>query len=89
MQPIWVALVYGSALILAVVLVYEFRTKWYWHALSVAAGLAVGLTPPPQGWQPPDLAVGFVFVFLMAWGLGAPFFRLDRRPAEKRKAHQA
>jgi hypothetical protein len=43
--------------------------------LSILAALAIGLTPPPEGWHPPDLLVGSVFLFLFVWGIGAPFFR--------------
>ncbi len=79
MQPILVALVYGSALVLALALLYFFQAKWYWHALSVAAAFAIGLMPPFEAWRPPDLLVGFVFVFLFVWGFGAPFFRRRHR----------
>lgn len=73
-----VALVYGSALVLAFVLLYFFHTRWYWHALSVVAALALGFVPPdivpiPAG-VTRDLAVGFLFLLLIVWGLGAPLF---------------
>jgi hypothetical protein len=46
--------------------------------LSVVLALAIGvlpadLIPLPTGWgMPRDLIVGWIFVFLMAWGLCAP-----------------
>jgi hypothetical protein len=75
MQPILVAVVYGSALVLVLALLYFFQAKWYWHALSVLAAIAIGLMPPMETWRPPDLLVGFVFFFLFVWGFGVPFFR--------------
>lgn len=75
MNPLVVVLVYGVSVILALALLYWLGPKaWYWHMVSVALALAVGLIPPPQAWRGAayDLAVGFVFVFLFVWGLGAP-----------------
>ena len=82
MQAVWVALTYVSAVVVALALLYAFHARWYWHALSVLAALALGLTPPPEGWQPPDLLVGSVFVFLLVWGIGAPLFRAHHRDSE-------
>lgn len=76
-----VAGIYGFSLLVALALLYFFRPKaWYWHLLSVAAALAIGLTPFPEGWHSPtaDLVVGAVFIFLFFWGAGAIFF-LGRR----------
>lgn len=89
MQLVWVALAFGSAILLALALLYAFHTRWYWHALSVLASGAVGLTPPPEGWHPPDLLVGSVFFFLLIWGIGAPFFRAHHREPERRFPHVA
>jgi hypothetical protein len=60
---------------LALALLYFIRAKWYWHALSVVGALAVGLAPPSEAWQPPDLLVGFVFVLLFVWGIGGPLMK--------------
>ncbi len=59
----------GGALALA----HHFHTRWYLHALSVAAALAWGLVP---NLTLPDLVVGGVFLFLLMWGLGPALFRL-------------
>lgn len=75
MNPLAVFSVYGAALALAVVLLFFFHARWFWHVLSVAAALGIGLTPLPPEWKVPDLVVGFVFFFLLAWGVGAPAFR--------------
>jgi len=82
MQAVWVVLAYVSAVVVALALLYAFDTRWYWHVLSVLAALTLGLTPPPEGWQPPDLLVGSVFMFLLAWGGGAPLFRARHRDSE-------
>lgn len=74
MNSVLVMLVYGAALLVALALLYFFHASWYWHVLSVAAALALGLLPLPSEWRIPDLLVGFVFVLLFAWGLAAPFF---------------
>ncbi len=75
MHPLVVTLVYGAALLIALALLYFFHAGWYWHVLSVAAALALGLTPLPPEWTLPDLLVGFVFALLFTWGFAAPFFR--------------
>jgi ABC-type lipoprotein release transport system permease subunit len=75
MQPVLVVLVYGAALGFALALLYAFQLRWFWHALSVAAALAIGFTPIPPEWRIPDLAVGFAFIFLFVWGAAAPLFR--------------
>lgn len=79
MQPALVALVYGSALVLALALLYLFHARWYWHVLSILGAVAVGIAPPLESWWPPDLAIGFVFVFLLTWGIGAPLFHSHHR----------
>lgn len=76
-----VFLVYACAAILALLLLYTFHAHWYWHVLSVLTALAIGLVPPgmipvPGTWGVArDITIGFVFIFLIVWGGGAPLFR--------------
>jgi hypothetical protein len=76
-----VILVYISAAALALLLLYFFTAHWYWHVLSVATGLGIGLVPPemipvPATWGATrDMIVGSAFIFLLMWGLCAPLFR--------------
>ncbi|HTT64694.1 MAG TPA: hypothetical protein VMG35_22740 [Bryobacteraceae bacterium] len=82
MSTALVYVVYGFAFVLALLFVYLFHARWYWHVLSVLAALAVGLSPPLPGWDGPsrDLVYGSVFLFLMVWGLAEPFIhRFHRR----------
>lgn len=72
-MSIWAILLYGAVLATALFLLYHFKAQaWYWHALSIAAAFAIGLMPPPPGWQGPrfDLLLGSCFLFLFAWGAG-------------------
>ena len=81
-----VFLIYGGAAVLALVLLYCFHANWYWHVLSVALALAIGLMPPdmipvPVAWgQTRDILLGAVFTFLVVWGIGAPLFRRYHQP---------
>jgi hypothetical protein len=78
----WVILAYGFAALLALALLYLSGPKaWYWHVLSGAAALAIGLMPIPAQWNTPQtgLIVGFFFVFLFVWAVAAPFLRGRRR----------
>jgi len=83
---IWVVLIFGSAAVLAILLLYFFRAKaWYWHVLSVVLAVVIGKIPIgsmpiPQEWmdKPASFGIGFIFVFLTLWGIGAPFFRPKR-----------
>lgn len=86
MKLILAGSVFGAAFIVALIALYAFRARWYWHALSVVAGLALGLTPFPDGFRPPDLVTGFLFVFLTVWGLGEVFVHPYHRG---RKVHHA
>jgi len=76
-----VLLIYTGAAALALVLLYFFHVNWYWHVLSVAVALSIGAIPAdvvpfPAAWgSTRDMVVGAVFLFLMVWGLAAPFFR--------------
>jgi hypothetical protein len=82
MHPIWVILAYGCAIFLALELLHQFHARaWYWHALSVAAALGLGLVRLPEQFAGPtaDLIIGSLFVFLVVWGLAAPLFRKHRR----------
>ena len=91
MQTLSVLLVFSAAVLLALSLLYFFHARWVWHVLSIAAAMAVGLTPPPENWRPPDLLVGFVFLFLFVWGAGAPLFwkrhREEARSIELSRRH--
>lgn len=81
MHPAWVVLAYSCAVFLALELLYKFHARaWYWHVLSVAAALALGMARLPEQWSGPsvDLLIGSIFVFLMVWGLAAPLFRKHR-----------
>lgn len=72
-MSIWVILLYAAILAFVLFLLYRFEPiSWYWHALSVAASLGIGLMPPPAGWQGPkyDLLFGATFLLLFAWGAG-------------------
>lgn len=78
MHPVWVVVVYGFAVTLALLLLHFLHMRaWYWHALSIAAAAGIGTVQVPDRWIGPtfDLAIGFFFVFLAVWGLAAPFFR--------------
>jgi hypothetical protein len=87
-----VGLVYGSAVVLALVLLYFFHTHWIWHVLSVVAALGFGMAPPdfiplPTAWGASrDLVIGFVFLFLITWGLGAPLFHHHHAPHAPKQA---
>jgi hypothetical protein len=86
MSLTWVLLAYGSSFVLAVALLYFFRARWYWHVLSVLAALGIGSIRFPAEWRPPDLAVGFVVIFLLVWGIGAPFVPTRQRRHIERHA---
>ncbi len=76
-----VILVFTCAVALALVLLYFFHAHWLWHVVSVLVAAGIGLAPPhlvpvPAEWgQYRDMTIGFVFLFLVVWGLGAPAFR--------------
>ena len=78
---------YTVTVILALGLLYLFGALgWYWHALSVTVALVMGVIP--QGvfaaWLSPvfDLAFGNLIVFLLVWGICAPFFRHHHLPVQ-------
>ena len=83
-------MIYACAAALALALLYFFEANWPWHVLSVVSALVIGLLPPdaipvPAAWGATrDMIIGFVFVFLMTWGLGAPLFRRHHRATESR-----
>ena len=83
MSPNLVALCYGSALVLASLLLWHFGVRhWYWHLLSFGAALALGLTPLPGAFNTPamTLVIGWVFTFLFVWGIGGPIKALIEHP---------
>ena len=75
MSTFLVYVVYGFSFLLALWFLYLYHARWYWHALSVLVALAIGFSPPIPGWDGPsrDLIYGFVFLFLVTWGLAEPF----------------
>jgi hypothetical protein len=83
-----VFLIYGSAAILAIALLYFFHANWYWHVISVGLALAIGAVPSdvipmPAAWGPTrDILIGAIFTFLVIWGIGAPLFRRHHQPAQ-------
>lgn len=91
MSPILVCVVYGVSVALALLLVYLFHTRWYWHVLSVLAALAVGFSPPVPGWDGAsrDLIYGFIVLFLLVWGVAEPFVHRFHRHAVTGTPHHA
>jgi hypothetical protein len=86
MSSLLVLLVYVVALGLPLLALYLFGARaWYWHILSLAAALAVGLTPPPAGWEGPafDLLCGGLFVALGLWGVGGLAIHRRSHPRHK------
>jgi hypothetical protein len=80
-----VTFAYALVVILALGLLYVFGAlHWYWHALGIAAALVLGSMPMSmfQPWVSPvfDLMLGSVIVFLLVWGIAAPFFREHHLP---------
>jgi hypothetical protein len=83
MSPILVALCYGSATLLSLYLLWRFGVKsWWWHALSVCLAVALGVARLPAFFNNPEmtLAVGWVFILLLLWGIAAPLFVLAHHP---------
>lgn len=76
---------YVLVVVLALGLLYLFGAlRWYWHALSVGIALVLGSMPMSmfQPWVSPvfDLMLGSTIVFLLVWGIAAPFFRSYHLP---------
>jgi hypothetical protein len=64
---------YVVAMAIPIYLLYRFHSQaWYWHALAVIAGLALGLMPGTVLLQTTGgtLLYGFLFIVLMIWGIG-------------------
>ncbi len=73
---------FAAAGVLALAALFWSGTKaWYLHVLSVAVALAIGMTPTPTQYNKPvtSIIVGAPVVFLLVWGLAAPFFLRRRR----------
>ncbi len=84
MSTTWVILAFGISGLLALLLLYFSGPKaWYWHVLSAAVALAIGLVRIPVKWNTPTtgLVIGTIFVFLMVWAVAAPFLGKRRRSA--------
>ena len=67
---------YLAALAIALLLLSHFGSAhWSWHVLIILAALGLGLMPAPDSFHGPgaDLALGFVFILLMTWGIGGLF----------------
>lgn len=79
MSPYLVIFVYGVAVVLAVVLLYEFESiAWYWHGTALALSLLAGFMPPLGSFSGAvaDLLTGFAVIFLMFWGLGGLLLKM-------------
>jgi hypothetical protein len=90
MSPVLVALCYGSATVFSLFLLWYFGVKsWWWHALSVAAALTLGLVRLPTFFDTPEmtLAVGWFFIFLLFWGLGAALLGIAHTPQRWIRRH--
>jgi hypothetical protein len=76
MFSVFAVLVYMAAMAIPVWLLYHFGSgHWFWHVFAVMIGLLLGVVPLPAVFSNPtyDLIVGFVFVFLIVWGIGGLF----------------
>ena len=90
MSTFLVGLCYGSALVVALGLLWYFGpARWYWHLLSSLAALALGMYPMSGSWNTPagTLAIGWVFIVLFVWAIAAPVFALsDQHPHRHHRA---
>ena len=86
MFTLFVYVVYSFSVLLALYCLYLFHARWYWHVCSVLAALAVGFSPPIQGWTGPsrDLVYGFVVTFLFVWGFAEPLMHRFHRHGDVR-----
>jgi hypothetical protein len=67
-----VFMIYGAAFALGLAMTWWFRpVRWYWHLLSIAAAIGIGLMPPVDNLKGPlwDMTTGAMFVFLITWGV--------------------
>jgi hypothetical protein len=81
MSPLIVVLCYGSAVAFALILLwYSGHKPWYVHLLSIAAAIGIGSVPLSGYLSTPGgtLRVGWVFLFLLFWGLGGATLALWR-----------
>ena len=74
------------AVVFPIFLLYRFRSQaWYWHVLAVLVALVIGGMPGTALLETlgGSMLYGFVFVFLMIWGIGGliPFRRLRKKHA--------
>jgi len=77
MSPSLVAVCYGSAAGLALLLLWRLGAQhWYWHAASIVLALGIGFAPGNEFTNTiaMTLVIGWVFSFLIVWGAAAPFF---------------
>jgi len=75
-------LIYMAAMAIPAWLLYHFGSgHWYWHVCAFLVGLLLGFIPLPAIFSKPglDLAMGFIFVFLMVWGIGGLFMIRSHR----------
>jgi len=89
MSTIAVYVAYGFSVALALLFVYLFHARWYWHVLSVLAALAVGFSPPISGWTglSRDVTYGAIVLFLLVWGVAEPFVHRFHRHAHGAPGH--
>jgi hypothetical protein len=73
MFSILAGLLYLAALLVPIHLLRRFGPmRWFWHVLSIAAAVGVGLAPPTPLLESVagTFIYGFAFVFLTVWGIG-------------------
>jgi len=73
MSGMLAVLIYLIALGLPLWILHRFGSMpWLWHVLAVGAAVALGFLPTPAEFKgiAMDLLFGFVFIFLMVWGIG-------------------
>ena len=90
MSPTVVMSCYGSAAVLALYLLWHFGAKhWYWHVLSVAIALTIGLMPMNATLNQPvyTLVIGWTFLFLFLWGIAAPVVAAIHHPPHWHFSH--
>jgi hypothetical protein len=84
-------LLYLAALVVPLYLVLRFHPlAWPWHVLAILAAAGVGLAPPTPllNSVAGTFLYGFVFFFLMTWGIGGICIAVLRHPRQVgAKAH--